>query len=177
MNKETKSETKKVVPKKEKTAKVKTKKKSPAASAVKVSKNSKKAAPKKKKSFFSELLENVEYGAKIVGEKTSVIAAETFEKVKKGTIEAIDTSSQVVNDLYYSASEYTEQFKDKIEMKKLDAAKGKYLADLGRLFYKKYKIEKLAFSKFSKTKEFTASLKNIEKLDQEIVELGENLKK
>ena len=156
MNKVTKSaEQKKLQPKKEKTTKVKTKKKSPAVSKVKVSKNSKKAAPKKKKSFFSELLENVEYGAKLVGEKTSVIASETFEKVKKGTIEAIDTSSQVVGDLYYSASEYTEQFKDKIEMKKLDSVKEKYLADLGRLFYKKYKIEKQAFSKFSKTKEFS----------------------
>lgn len=146
------------------------------ASAPKTAKGKKKLKSKKNKSFFTDLLENVEYGAKIVGEKTSNLATETYEKVKKGAIEAIDTSSQVVGDLYYSASDYTEQFKDKIEMKKLNSVKEDYFADLGRIFYKKYKIEKMAFSKFSKTKDFTSIMKNIEELDQEIVLLGEHFK-
>ena len=157
-------------------AKPKSKAKIKPTAAPKTAKGKKKIKNKKNKSFFTDLLENVEYGAKIVGEKTSVLATETYEKVKKGAIEAIDTSSQVVGDLYYSASDYTEQFKDKIEMKKLNSIKEDYLADLGSLFYKKYKIEKIAFSKFSKTKDFTAIMRNIEELDQEIVLLGEQFK-
>lgn len=132
---------------------------------------------KKKKSFFTELIENVEHGAKLVGEKTSEIASETIDKVKKGAAEAIETSSQVVTELYSSASEYTEQFKDKIEMKKLNNKRNELEADLGRFFYKKYKIDKLNFSKFSKTKEFNSLLKNIESLDAEVVELGKQLSK
>lgn len=147
------------------------------ADSPKVEKEKKKGKNKKNKSFFTDLMENVEFGAKLVGEKTSVLATETYEKVKKGAIEAIDTSSQVVGELYYSASEYTEQFKDKVEIKKLDAQKEKSFAELGRMFYKKYKIEGVAFSKFSRTKGFRTILNNIEDLDEEIVELGEHFKK
>lgn len=132
---------------------------------------------KKKKSFFTELFENVEQGAKIVSEKTSLFATDTYEKVKKGAADAIDVSSQVVTELYSSASDYTEQFKDKIEMKKLNNQRSELTSDLGRFFYKKYKVEKVTFSKFSKTKEFTSLLKNIENVDREIVELGERLSK
>lgn len=131
----------------------------------------------KKKSFFTELLENVEQGAKIVSEKTSEIASETFEKVKKSASDAIDTSSHVVTELYYSASEYTDQFKDKIEMNKLNSRKQELFSELGQHFYKKYKIENITFSKFSRTRNFTSLLKKIQQLDEEIVELGKNLKK
>ena len=148
------------------------KKSSPSASGKKT--KAKKISKKKlKKSFLSDLLENVEQGAKLVSEKTS----ETYEKVKKGAAEAIDTSSHVVTELYYSASEYTDQFKDKIEMKKLNSVKEELFADLGKHFYKKYKIENITFSKFSRTKKFTSLLKSIQQLDEEIVELGNNLKK
>ncbi len=122
-------------------------------------------------------MENVEQGAKIVSEKTSVLATETFEKVKKGASEALDASSQVVTDLYTSASDYTEEFKDKLEMKKLNNRRSKLTSELGRFFYKKYMVEKVVFSKFSKTREFTALLKKVEKLDEEIVELGKHLSK
>lgn len=128
---------------------------------------------KNKKTFLADLFENVEQGAKLVSDKTS----ETFEKVKKGAAEAIDTSSHVVTELYYSASEYTDQFKDKIEMKKLNSAKDELFADLGKHFYRKYKIENVTFTKLYRTKKFTSLLKSIQQLDEEIVELGKNLKK
>ena len=163
--------------KKDEVKKEKKKIKSKPSETIKTPKSKKKIKSKKNKSFFTDLMENVEYGAKLVGEKTSLLASETYDKVKKGAIEAIDTSSQVVGEMYYSASDYAEQFKDKIEMKKLNAKKEESFADLGRMFYKKYKIENMAFSKFSRTKGFSSILKNIEELDQEIVDLGEHLKK
>lgn len=128
---------------------------------------------KMKKSFIADLIENVEQGAKLVSDKTS----ETYEKVRKGAAEAIDTSSHVVTDLYYSASEYTDQFKDKIEMKKLNSEKEELFADLGKHFYRKYKIENESITKLSRNKKFTSLLKSIQQLDKEIVELGKNLKK
>jgi hypothetical protein len=159
-----------------------TKKKTEAVKKVDKSEPRKKNKPKSsvkkaKKSFLAELIENVEHGAKIVSEKTTEIATETFEKVKKGAVDAIDTSSHVVNELYYSASEYTDQFKDKIEMKKLNNSKQQLFAELGQFFYKKYKIENITFSKFSRSRNFTSILKNIQQLDEEIVELGNHLKK
>jgi len=167
MSKAKELKTKSVKPKKT------SKKKSTAEPAEKKTKAKKMSKKKLKKSFLADLLENVEQGAKLVTEKTS----ETYEKVKKGAAEAIDTSSHVVNELYYSASEYTDQFKDKIEMKKLNSVKEELFADLGKYFYRKYKIEKITFTKLSRTKKFTSLVKSIQQLDEEIVTLGNNLKK
>ena len=166
MSKVKESKTKSVKPKKT------SKKKSSTASAEKKTKAKKMSKKKLKKSFLADLLENVEQGAKLVTEKTT----ETYEKVKKGAAEAIDTSSQVVTDLYYSASEYTDQFKDKIEMKKLNSTKEQLFAELGKHFYRKYKIENVTFTKLSRTKKFSSLLKSIQQIDQEIVELGNKLK-
>ncbi len=158
-----------------------TKNKSPKSRKPKTTSQSVKSSGKKnvqkKKSFITELIENVEYGAKLFGEKTSEIATETFEKVKQGASEAIDTSSQVVTDLYSSASDYADQFKDKIEMKKLNNQREELVSNLGAYFYKNYKIDKITFSKLSKTSEFTSLIKKIQRLDKEIIELGKDLSK
>ncbi len=167
---------KKPVVKKTVVKKTTTKKAAPKKKVVKAStEKAKVKAVTKEKSFFAGFLENVEQGAKLVKERTTELATETYEVVKKGATDAYDVSSQLVTELYGSASNYAEQFKERIEMKNLNAKRDKLTSELGNYFYKNYKIDGNAFSKFSKSKGFNALLKNIEKVDSEVVEVGKKL--
>ncbi|MCJ7713184.1 hypothetical protein MUO66_01820 [Candidatus Bathyarchaeota archaeon] len=129
------------------------------------------------KGILVEAAENIEEGAKIVGEKTSVIAADAYEKVKKGAADVFDASSKVVTDLYKSASEYAELFKDKIEMQKLKSERDRLSRDLGKYFYLRYRVEGLSFRELSAEKDFKTLIKDIEKVDKEAIRLGKSLSK
>ena len=124
------------------------------------------------KGTLVEIAESIEAGAKIVGEKTSEIAGDAFELVKKGAEDIFVAGSKVAADLYHSASEYAETFKEKVEMSKLKSEKERLIRDLGRYFYANYQVEGLTFTEISRNKEFKEIIKKIGKLDHQIVELG-----
>ena len=129
------------------------------------------------KSALVEIAESIEAGAKVVGKKTSEIATDAFEVVKKGAGDIFEAGSKVASDLYKTASEYTETFKEKVEMGKLKSEKERLIRDLGRFFYESYQVEGLTFKELSAKKEFKEIIKKIGKLDQQIVGLGKMLAK
>jgi len=129
------------------------------------------------KSTLVEIAESIEAGAKVVGKKTSEIATDAFEVVKKGAEDIFEAGSKVASDLYKTASEYAETFKEKVEMGKLKSEKERLTRDLGRFFYESYQVEGLTFKELSAKKEFKDLIKKIVKLDQQIVELGKMLAK
>ena len=133
--------------------------------------------PKQNKGTLVEIAESIEAGAKIVGKKTSEIATDAFEVVKKGAEDIFEAGSKVASDLYKTASEYTEVFKEKVEMSKLKSEKERLTRDLGRYFYENYQVAGLTFKELSAKKEFKESIKKIGKIDQQIVELGRLLAK
>ncbi|MBU0580748.1 MAG: hypothetical protein KKA19_06195 [Candidatus Margulisbacteria bacterium] len=129
------------------------------------------------KSQLVEIAESIEAGAKIVGEKTSVIAGDAFEKIKKGAEDIFESGSKVVSDLYHTAGEYTETFKDKVEMSKLKSEKERLTRDLGSYFYVNYQVDGLTFKEISVKKEFKELMKKIGELDHQIIDLGKKLTK
>ena len=136
-----------------------------------------KSKQKTDKGILVEAAENIEEGAKIVGEKTSEIASETYDKVKKGAVDVFDTSSKVASDLYQAASDYAELFRDKIEMQKLKSERDRLSRDLGKYFYLRYRVEGLSFRELSAKKDFKTLIKDIEKVDKEAIRLGKSLSK
>jgi len=129
------------------------------------------------KGTLVEIAESIEVGAKVVGKKTSEIASDAFEVVKKGAEDIFEAGSKVASDLYQTASEYTETFKEKVEMGKLKSEKERLIKDLGKYFYEGYQVVGKTFKEISAKKEFKELIKKIGKLDQKIVELGKTLTK
>ena len=143
----------------------------------KTTSNSVRNKTKVNKGTLVEIAESIEAGAKIVGEKTSTIAGDAFGVVKKGAEDIFEAGSKVVSDLYHAAGDYTETFKEKVEMSKFKSEKERLTRDLGKYFYANYQIEGLTFKEMSGKKEFKELMKKIEKLDHQIVELGKALTK
>lgn len=129
------------------------------------------------KSQLVEIAESIEAGAKTVGEKTSVIAGDAFEKIKKSAGDIFEAGSKVASDLYKSAGEYTETFKEKVEMSKLKSEKERLTRDIGRYFYENYQVEGLTFREISVKKDFKNLMKKIAEIDHQIVDLGKKLTK
>ena len=129
------------------------------------------------KGALVEIAESIEAGAKVVGKKTSEIATDAFGVVKKGAEDIFEAGSKVASDLYKTASEYTETFKEKVEMGKLKSEKERLIRDLGKYFYEGYQVVGKTFKEISAKKEFKELIKKIGKLDQKIVALGKTLTK
>ena len=132
---------------------------------------------KANKGALVEIAESIEAGAKLVGDKTSEIAGDAFDIVKKGAEEIFVAGSKVVSDLYHTAGEYAETFKEKVEMSQLKSDKERFTRDLGRYFYTNYHVAGLTFKEVSSKKEYKELIKKLGELDQQIVELGKSLTK
>lgn len=129
------------------------------------------------KSQLVEIAESIEAGAKMVGEKTSEIAGDAFEKIKKSAGGIFAAGSKVASDIYKSAGEYTETFKEKVEMSKLRSDKERITRDLGKYFYENYQAKGLTFREISSKKDFKNLMKKIGEVDHQIVDLGKKLTK
>ena len=129
------------------------------------------------KSLLIETVENIETGAKVVGEKASEIAGGIFDTVKKSVSTAFDVSSKFVAGIYKTAGEYTEIYKEKAEMKKLNEKKNYLLTKLGSTIYIEKVEKKISTEKIFDDSDLNALLKKIEKIDTDIINLGKDLDK
>jgi hypothetical protein len=134
--------------------------------------------------FLTEAAENIEAGAEVVGEKvsqiaqkTAEVAGEVFEAVKKGFSTAYDTGAKVVDEITHTAHEYAEKYKHNVEVKRLSEERDRLIAGLGLITFVKHKIKKAAPRKLLEEKEILDLIKEIEKLDREIVKIGKELEK
>ena len=123
----------------------------------------------------NEALGNLEEGARVVGEKTTMIAGQVFEKIKQGVSQAYQTGSKVVGELSDSASDYAEQYKTSAEIKKLSNEKNKYVAELGAHFYAESRKQNATWDDVAGSESATALFEQIENLEKQIVEVGKRL--
>lgn len=138
------------------------------------------------KSFLVNTAENIETGAKIVGEKTTEIASDLaqktsqaagtiFEKVKKGLTEVYEAGSKVVVGATEAAQDYTEKYKHKVEVKELIKEQHALYIELGSVIYEKNKSGEMPFTQLFKEKDVKKLLQTIKTKENEIVKLGQEL--
>jgi hypothetical protein len=132
--------------------------------------------------FLTEAAENIEVGAEVVGEKvsqiaqkTSEVAGEVFEALKKRLSQTYDAGAEVVDEITQTAHEYAEKYKHNVEVKKLSEERDKLIARLGLTTFVKHKLKKAAPAKLLEEKEIPDLIKKIEKLDKEIMKISKEL--
>lgn len=165
--------------KKKPTTKVKASAKKVTAKAKTIPKKKKqiKELPSLEKSSFIETVENIETGAKVVGEKASEIAGGIFQKVKKGVSAAFDAGSKIVEGIYKTSNEYIEIYKEKNEMKKLTSVRDDLLTKLGSMIYLERIVKKTALEKIFDEEHISDLFDEIERIDSDIINLGKELDK
>ena len=117
----------------------------------------------------------IEEGVEFVGEKAPEVASVVLHKVKKGVSVAYGTSSTLVREAYHAASDYAEQHKHKIEIKKLKAQREDTSSKLGSIIYTRIIIDKEPPEKTLSNEEITSLLQQIQDLDNEVVNIGKGL--
>jgi len=126
---------------------------------------------------LKEVSEDATVFASDIASKTSKIAEELYIKLKKGVSEAYDVSAVVLDDLVQSAEKYADKYKNKIEMRRLNADRDDLAQQLGSIVYIRFKQKKPFDSRFFADKKLNGLLDKIEKLDKEIVKIGKKLDK
>lgn len=124
---------------------------------------------------MNETLENLEEGARAVGEKTSIIAGQVFEKIKQGVSQAYQTGSKVVGELSDTASDYAEQYKTSAEIKKLNSTKNGHIAELGAHFYNESRKQNANWDSVAGSELATNLFQQIASLEEQIIEVGKRL--
>jgi hypothetical protein len=122
-------------------------------------------------------VENIGVGVKIVGETASDFTSKVFEKVKVGVTEVLDVSAKTVEDVRTSAQDYIEKYKHKTEINSLQNKQDELFKKLGSLVYQKHKIEGIPLQKLESKKEIEDFIKDIAKMEKEIIKLGKQLDK
>ena len=112
-----------------------------------------------------------------VGEKATELTDLLVDKLKKGLSQAYETGAKVVDELSQAAQKYVEKYKTETEIRKLKDEKDELLARLGQSVSKHH----LAGGEFSESffvkKEIIDQFKQIEVLDEKIIETGRQLDK
>jgi hypothetical protein len=117
----------------------------------------------------------IEDGAELVGEKAPVLASIVFHSIKKGVSVAYGTSSTLVGGAYHAASDYADEYKHKIEVKKLKAQREATSSRLGSIIYGRIVIDEELPQKAFADEEITSLLQQIQDLDNEVVKIGKEL--
>ena len=117
----------------------------------------------------------IEDGMEFVGGKAPEVASVVLHKVKKGVSVAYGTSSTLVRDAYHAASDYTDEYKHKIEIKKLKARREATSSKLGSIIYTRVVIDEEPPEKIFLDQQIAALIQRIQSLDNEIVRIGQEL--
>jgi len=131
----------------------------------------------KEKGFIGEVADDIEEGAKKVGEKATEIADIVVDKLKKGLSQAYDAGAKVVDDLSQTAKVYTEKYKAESEIKKLKVEKDLLITQLGHSILKRHLEKGKVTESFFNEKETADQFNRIEMLDKQIIKTGKLLDK
>jgi hypothetical protein len=104
-------------------------------------------------------------------------AKAVFEKIKQKATKVYATSSKMVDEVTQATQEYTERYKHNVEMKKLGEKRDVITAKLGMTAFEQFKSSNKLPEKFLNQKDITDQIKEIEKLDKQIVKIGKKLEK
>jgi hypothetical protein len=142
----------------------------------------------KEHSPLVEAAENIEEGVKIVGEKVSEVAATiadktselagpVIEQVRESVSDITDLGKKAVDEVTRTAQNYIETYKNKVEMNKIGEKRKQLVIKLGSIIYVRYKIRNIGPEKLFKHQEILRLIKDIEKIDKEIITLGKEMDK
>lgn len=132
--------------------------------------------------FWNETRENINEGAKVVGEEARDIGEKIyayseliFGKIKERTGEMLQSGKDLTMEAVNKAQEVAEKYRDQYEIKKLNDAKKKVAAQLGMNFYL---ILKNNDNKVPETilrrKAIKTTLNEMQEIDRQILSLKED---
>ena len=124
-----------------------------------------------------EAAKAIEESVGLVGEKAPEVVSVVIHTIKKGVSVAYGTSSTLVRGAYHAASDYADQYKHKIEIKKLKAQRQTTSSRLGSVIYTRIILDGETPEKAFPDQEITSLLQQIQDLDSEVVKIGEELEK
>jgi len=138
------------------------------------------------KGFLVDAAENIEAGAKVVGNKASELATDIAEstsefaqklakKIKRGTEQAAETSSNIIDNLSETAQSYAEKYKDKLEISTLNKNQEELYLNLGKTVFEKNRLRNVAPGNLIKHKEIKELVDNINQNSKKIIILGKQL--
>ncbi|MEA1973706.1 MAG: hypothetical protein U9N34_10520 [Candidatus Cloacimonadota bacterium] len=123
--------------------------------------------------FVKDTSENIETGAKIVQKKATEIASDMLSKFKEGLTVAFEKGSELASNAYEKASDYTEEYKEKHAIKKVQNERNELLQEFGLMILEDK--AKLNSTKLFGTKKIKDILKRIEDVELKIEELEKEL--
>lgn len=134
--------------------------------------------------FWDDTKENINEGARAVGEeardlgeKISSYSEEIFGKIKDRTSEVFKSGKELTQDAVNKAQEMAEKYRDQTEIRKLNEEKKKVAAQLGMSFYLILKNnDNKVPDTILRRKAIKTTLKEMEELDKQILELSEEKK-
>ena len=122
----------------------------------------------KEKDFWNEAGENISEGAKVVGETVSHYAQSLGESAKK----AFKSSSEFTMEMVHNAEDIIDNYKDKIEIKRLSDERDELLIQLGKHLYRTVKSVKDGLPEnYAGNTDVQELLQKIENIDKKIIEI------
>lgn len=139
----------------------------------------------KEKDFWDDAKANISESAKNIGEEVKYLGkkmasySETiFGKIKDNTKEVIKYGLDLTKDGVHQAQEMAENLKDDIEIRKFNTKKKEVSAQMGMKFYLEIKNNNNQIPEnLMQDNEVISLLKELEKLDKEILKRSEESKK
>lgn len=105
------------------------------------------------------------------------VAKGVFEKIKERVTKVYITGAKVVDEVTQTAHEYAERYQHNVEVKKLGGKRDALTTKLGMTTFEQFKSSEKLPEKFLNRKDITDQIKEIEKLDKQIVKIGKKLEK
>ena len=123
-------------------------------------------------SFWDEARENIAEGARVVGDTFSEYSEKFMSTVKEKASEAYKFSSEFTLDAVHSAQGIIDDYRDRIEVKRLSDERDKHTAKLGLRLYHSIKNNKGHIPEnFISDENVTTMLHDIEAVDKKLLEL------
>lgn len=131
--------------------------------------------------FWEDTKENINEGAKIVGDEAKEISEKVasysevvFGKIVDYTEELLSSGADLTKEAVNKAQEYAETFRDRREIKKLNDEKKQLASQLGMSFYLEVKNnDNKVPPTILRRKAFRSVIKNLEELDKQILDISE----
>ena len=117
----------------------------------------------------------IEDGMEFVGEKAPEVVSVVLHKVKEGVSLAYGTSSTLVREAYDAASDYADEYKHKVEIKRLKVQRDSTSSTLGSTIYTRLVVNEEPPENIFSDPEITSLLQRIQDLDNEVVRIGKEL--
>lgn len=139
---------------------------------------------KNEKGFWEDARENINEGARIVGdeakdigERIAAYSEVVFGKIRESTSDIVQSGKELTEDAVNRAQELAERYRDQNEVRKLNDEKKRVATQLGMNFYLMVKNnDNKVPPTILRRKAIKTTMKEMEELDQQILDLKDDEK-